>query len=198
MPTLSSRPSSLLASLTLGTLCISALCLGSSGYAAPATPGKAHQLAVLKVGALARATVSDAALASSQPQAQVVTLKADYLYKRDVNMKVYDLDTFLKARIPNIQTLADQGARVMFWCKDGYAPTARLSDLLGQGGLIAVADADAPAGVRWSPAPYKNVVLGEDAIDRYLVWRTQSFPAKPQPWGLDTIYILPAQTASTQ
>ncbi|ACO46655.1 hypothetical protein DEDE109153_06890 [Deinococcus deserti] len=120
MPILSMRPPSMFpGSLTLGGLCLSALCISAlclnsiASAATPSVPSKARQLALLKVSALAHATVSDAALAASQPQTQVVTLKADYLYKRDVSMKVYDLDTFLKARIPNVQELARQGAQVM-------------------------------------------------------------------------------------
>lgn len=146
--------------------------------------------------ALARARVSDVALAATQPRTRIVTIAGDYLYGRDVRMTTYDLDTFLRARIPNLKALAAQGARVMFWCKDGYAPTAKLSDLLGQSGLIAVA-ADAPEGTRWAPAPYNTSTLSENDIDRYLVWRQATFPARPQSWGLDTIYIqLPAAPGS--
>ncbi|MFC4637454.1 hypothetical protein [Deinococcus hohokamensis] len=197
MPTLPFSRSLL---LSLATCSAAGLCLlGAPAHAAPGSTSatsKARQQALLKVTALARASVSDAALAAAQPGTQVVTIAGDYLYHRDVRMRTYDLDTFLRARIPHIDALAAQGAQIMFWCKDGYAPTAKLSDILGQGGLIAVADADAPQGVRWSPAPYKASVLDETAIDRYVVWRQATFPAKPQPWGLDTIYILPAPAKS--
>ncbi|UBV41844.1 hypothetical protein LAJ19_09305 [Deinococcus taeanensis] len=153
---------------------------------------KAQQLAVFKVAALARANVTSLSLQAAGVADETVTIPGDYLYKRDLRAKVFDLDAFLKARIPNVDALAAQGAQIMFWCRDGYAPIAKLSDVLGHGGLIAVADADAPAGITWPDAPYKNTVLNADAIGNYVVWRTAQFPAKPQPWGLDTIYILPA------
>ena len=157
-----------------------------------AAPPRAQQIAVFKVSALGRANVTPTALLAALVTPETLTIPADYLYKRDLRVQAYDLDTFLKARIPDIETLAASGAQIMFWCRDGYAPTAKLSDVLGQGGLIAVADADAPAGVQWPDAPYKNTVLKAPEIGNYVVWRRAQFPAKPQPWGLDTIYILPA------
>ncbi|WP_133161785.1 hypothetical protein [Deinococcus koreensis] len=153
---------------------------------------KTNQLAYQKVSALAQARVTPVSLQASGVAPEAVTIPNEYLYERDLRVRAYSLDAFLKARIPDIEALARQGAIVKFLCIDGYAPTARLSDVLGQGGLIAVADADAPAGVVWPDAPYKNTVLGAGNIGNYLVWRAASFPAKPQPWGLDTVYILPA------
>lgn len=172
-------------------------CTDLSALAAPTrtVQPKAEQILVLRVGALARAVVSDSALATAQAVPETLTIPSDYLYKRDLKVSAYDLDTFLRARIPNVAALAAQGAQIMFWCRDGYAPIARLSDILGQGGLIAVADAEAPAGVRWPDAPYKSEVLRAADIGRYVEWRTAHFPAKPQPWGLETIYILPASAA---
>lgn len=171
-----------------------ALSFMSAAHAAPAQP-KAQQLAVFKVAALASATITPATLLASGARAETVTIPADYLYKRDLRVRAYDLDAFLKARIPDIENLAAQGAQVMFWCRDGYAPMAKLSDLLGRGGLIAVADTDAPDGVQWPNAPYKTSVLTAPEIGNYVVWRAAQFPAKPQPWGLETIYVLPAGTA---
>lgn len=151
-----------------------------------------NQLAYHKVSALARARVTPASVQASGVAPETVTIPGDYLYKRDLKVRAYSLDAFLRARIPDIEALAGQGAIVKFLCIDGYAPTARLSDVLGQGGLIAVADAEAPAGVIWPDAPYKNTVLKAANIGNYLVWRAARFPARPQPWGLDTIYVLPA------
>ncbi|SMB81182.1 hypothetical protein [Deinococcus hopiensis] len=168
-------------------LFLASLALGSAHAVQP----KAQQLATFKVAALARVNVSDVAFRAADLQPETVTIAGDYLYKRDLQAKAYDLDAFLKARIPNVEELAAEGAQIMFWCIDGYAPMARLSDVLGKGGLIAVADAQAPADVRWPDAPYKDTVLKADAIGNYVVWRTAQFPAKPQPWGLETIYILP-------
>jgi len=156
---------------------------------------KAQQLAVFKVAALARAGVSDVALRAAGVRPETVTIAGDYLYRRDLQVRAYDLDAFLKARIPEVEQLAAGGAQIMFWCADGYAPIARLSDILGQGGLIAVADAGAAPGVIWPDAPYKDTVLKADAIGNYLVWRRAQFPAKPQPWGLTALYILPADAA---
>lgn len=175
-----------------------ALSFTSAAHAAPAQPTvqpRAQQLAVFKVAALASATVTPATLRASGVTAETITIPADYLYKRDLRVRAYDLDAFLKARIPNVEELAAQGAQVMFWCRDGYAPMAKLSDLLGRGGLIAVADADAPDGMQWPNAPYKTSILTAPEIGNYVVWRAAQFPAKPQPWGLDTIYVLPAGTA---
>ncbi|ALW88193.1 hypothetical protein [Deinococcus actinosclerus] len=171
------------------TLALSAVI--PAAHAATVQP-KAQQLAVFKVAALARANVTPVSLRASGVPAETVTIPADYLYKRDLRVQAYDLDAFLKARIPNVAELAAQGAQVMFWCRDGYAPTAKLADVLGHGGLLAVADADAPAGVQWPDAPYKTTVLKAPEIGNYVVWRAAQFPAKPQPWGLETIYILPA------
>ncbi|SMB79204.1 hypothetical protein [Deinococcus hopiensis] len=64
---------------------------------------------------------------------ETVTIAGDYLYKRDLQARTYDLDAFLKARISNTGALAAEGAQIMFWCADGYAPIAKLSDVLGQG-----------------------------------------------------------------
>lgn len=153
---------------------------------------KTNQLAYQKVSALAQARVTPVSLQAAGVAAETVTIPNEYLYKRDLRVRAYSLDAFLKSRIPNIEALARQGAIVKFLCIDGYAPTARLSDVLGQGGLIAVADADAPAGILWPDAPYKTTVLRAANIGNYLVWRAASFPAKPQPWGLDTVYVLPA------
>lgn len=186
--------SSLSSLLTLALLTVSGASLPALAASSTVQP-KAEQVLVLRVGALAHATLSDAALASAQAAPETVTISADYLYKRDLKVSAYDLDTFLKARIPGVEALAAEGAQIMFWCRDGYAPVARLSDVLGQGGLIAVADAEAPAGVRWPDAPYKNEVLRADDIGRYVEWRSTQFPAKPQPWGLETLYILPASAA---
>ncbi|ADV66452.1 hypothetical protein [Deinococcus maricopensis] len=172
---------------------LATLTLLGAAHAAP-VPSKAQQLALFRVTALANATVTPATLAATG-SAEMVAIPADYLYNRDVNVKAYDLDAFLRARIPNVDELAQQGAQVMFWCIDGYAPMAKLSDVLGAGGLIAVADADAPEGVTWPDAPYKNTVLKADAIGNYVVWRDAKYPAKPQPWGLATIYVLPADAA---
>lgn len=170
-------------------LLLAPLVLGSAQAVQP----RAQQLATFKVAALARANVSGVAFRAAGLQPQTVTIAGDYLYGRDLQARAYDLDAFLKARIPNVGQLAAEGAQIMFWCADGYAPTARLSDVLGQGGLIAVADAQAPADVRWPDAPYKDTVLRADAIGNYVVWKTAQFPAKPQPWGLETIYILPRE-----
>ncbi|MVN85337.1 hypothetical protein GO986_00970 [Deinococcus sp. HMF7620] len=163
-----------------------------NAVSAAAAPTKAQQIAVFKVAALARANVTDTALRATGVPAETVTIAADYLYGRDLNVQAYDLDAFLKARIPNIETLAQSGAQILFWCRDGYAPTAKLSDVLGQGGLIAVRDADAPEAVGWSDVPYKTSLLTAADVGNYVVWRTAQFPAKPQPWGLETVYILPA------
>ncbi|UQN08284.1 hypothetical protein [Deinococcus sp. QL22] len=152
--------------------------------AAPVQP-KAQQIA------LAHAVVTPTAFQAAAVAPETVTIVADYLYKRDLKVQAYDLNAFLKARISNLEELAQDGAQIMFWCLDGYAPTAKLSDVLGKGGLIATGDADV-AGGRWPDAPYKNTVLSAPAIGNYVVWRTAQFPAKPHPWGLETIYILPA------
>jgi len=158
----------------------------------PAHAVATNNLAYLKVTALGSARVTPMSLAASGAPAESVIIPNEYLYKRDVKVKAYDLDAFLKARIPNVEELAAQGASVKFVCIDGYAPTAKLSDILGQGGLIAVADADAPTEVQWPDAPYKDKVLKASDIGNYVVWRKASFPEKPQPWGLDTILVLPA------
>lgn len=142
-----------------------------------------------RVAAVASAAVTPATLATSG-QSVTAVIPNEYLYKRDVKVQAYDLDAFLKARVPNVEQLAAQGATVVFWCIDGYAPRAKLADLLGQGGLIAVGDADAPAGVVWPNTPYKDKTLSAPQISNYLVWRTESFPAKPQPWGLASIHVV--------
>lgn len=162
---------------------------------AHAAPPKAQQLAVFKVAALASANVTDTAFRAAGVPPQTVNIANDYLYKRDIQVRAYDLDAFLKARIPNVEQLAADGAQIMFWCIDGYAPIAKLSDVLGQGGLIAVAAADSAPGVAWPDAPYKDGVLKADAIGKYVVWRSAQYPAKPQPWGLVTVYILPKDAA---
>ncbi|WP_256372749.1 MULTISPECIES: hypothetical protein [Deinococcus] len=38
-------------------------------------------------------------------------------------------------------------------------------------------------------------MLKADAIGNSGVWRGAQYPAKPQPWGLATLYILPADAA---
>lgn len=123
-------------------------------------------------------------------QTVTFTIKQDYLYKRDLNVIAYRLDDFLRANVNNIDELARQGYVVTFLCADGYAPKAKLADLLGQGGLIAVADADA-GEARWQPAPYKDKVLTAEEVGNYLVWENATFPAKPAPWGLVRIDINP-------
>ena len=172
-------------------LLLAPLLLGPAQAAQP----KAQQLAVFKVAALGSANVSGAAFRAAGLQPETVSIAADYLYKRDLQVRAYDLDAFLKARIPNVEQLAAEGAQIMFWCIDGYAPVAKLSDVLGQGGLIAVADASVAPEVRWPDAPYKNTTLKADAIGNYVVWRSAQYPAKPQPWGLTTVYILPRDAA---
>lgn len=165
--------------LTLLTLC----------SLAPAQAVKADNATYLRVAAVASAAVTPTTLDLSGPDLTAV-IPNEYLYKRDLKVRAYDLDAFLKARIPNVEQLAAQGATVVFWCIDGYAPKAKLADILGKGGLIAVGDADAPAGVVWPNTPYKDKVLGTEQIGNYLVWRTESFPAKPQPWGLASIHVV--------
>lgn len=164
-----------------------------AAHAAPTQP-KAQQLAVFKVAALASATVTPATLLASGVTAETVTIPADYLYKRDLRVRAYDLDAFLKARIPDIEALAAQGAQVMFWCRDGYAPMAKL-------GPAGSRRPDRRGGRR----RHGGRAVAERAVqdvrpdragDRQLrrVAR-RAVPAKPQPWGLETIYVLPAGTA---
>ena len=124
--------------------------------------------------------------ASGAPEGTFL-IKNDYLYKRDLNVRAFDLDAFLKANMPNINAYAVQGWTVILRCKDGYAPKAKLADLLGAGGLLAYADADLTAPARWNPAPYKDKILSENDIDIYMVWKHDTFPAKPAPWGLASI-----------
>ncbi|MBZ9750440.1 hypothetical protein K7W42_06145 [Deinococcus sp. HMF7604] len=107
--------------------------LSLNAVSAAAAPTKAQQIAVFKVAALARANVTDTVLRAAGVPAETVTIADDYLYGRDLNVQAYDLDAFLKARIPNIEALAQSGAQILFWCRDGYAPTAKLSDVLGAG-----------------------------------------------------------------
>ncbi|KQR08700.1 hypothetical protein [Deinococcus sp. Leaf326] len=115
---------------------------------------------------------------------------ADQLYKRDVRVRAYRLDDVLGRNVADLERLAAAGYTVTFRCSDGYAPKARLADLLGQGGLMAFADADA-GEARWAPATYQDKPLNADAVGYYLNWPLGGAPQKPVPWGVVTLELKP-------
>ena len=83
----------------------------------------------------------------------------------------------------------------MLSCADGYAPVARLRDLVGAGGLIAVGSPEVSPETRWPAVTYKDQPLPAEKIGNYLVWESFRYPQKPQPWGLVDVYVLPPDAA---
>ncbi|WP_345465000.1 hypothetical protein [Deinococcus carri] len=166
-----------------------------TALAAPAPArSKAQQIATYRVHALAHAAVTPATLAASGAPVQV-TIPNDYLYKRDLRVNAYRLDDFLRARLPDLDALLARDAVVMLYCADGYAPMAKLRDLVGAGGLIAVGSPETDAQTQWPAVLYKDKPLPAAQIGNYLVWENFRYPQKPQPWGLVDVYVLPAGSA---
>lgn len=165
-----------------------------TALAAPASPRtKAQQIALLRVQALAHAAITPATLAvSGRPM--TFTVPNDYLYHRDLRVTAYRLDDFLRARLPDLGALLARDAAVMLYCADGYAPIARLRDLVGAGGWIAASSPEVDADTRWPAVTYKDKPLPAGQIGYYLVWENHRYPEKPQPWGLVDVYVLPAGT----
>lgn len=174
-------------------LLIAALALLPAPAAFAAPMSKAKQVLMYRVSAQARVQVTPAAFAAAGTLPQTVALRNDYLYGHDIRVKAYPLDAFLRASIPDLQRFLDADAKVMLYCADGYAPIAKLRDLMNSGGYIAVADA--ALGNTWPTATYKDKPLEAAAIGNYLVWENFRYPQKPQPWGLVTLYVLPADAA---
>ena len=114
---------------------------------------------------------------------------ADQLYKRDVRVQAYRLDDVLGRNVADLARLAAAGYTVTFLCSDGYAPKAKLADLLGRGGLLAFADAEAGAA-RWAPVSYRDKPLNAEAVGNYLNWPGGA-AKKPVPWGVVTLELKP-------
>lgn len=87
---------------------------------------------------------------------------ADQLYKRDVRVQAYRLDDVLGRNV---------------------------ADLLGRGGLLAFADAEA-GEARWAPVSYRDKPLNAEAVGNYLNWPGGA-ARKPVPWGVVTLELKP-------
>ena len=120
------------------------------------------------------------------------TFVRDLLYKRDVRVQARRLDDVLGRNVPELERLAAAGYTVTFRCLDGYAPKARLADLLGQGGLLAFADAEA-GETRWHPVTYRDKALNAESIGQYLNWPRETAARKPVPWGVVALELAPGR-----
>ncbi|MDP3543753.1 MAG: cytochrome c [Elusimicrobiota bacterium] len=117
---------------------------------------------------------------AKRPAARTIEIE-DPFYKRRMRYKAVPLKDLLTAAYGGSWGENVLG-EVFFEALDGYRSHARVSVLLNDGGMIAFADADAPA---WRMMP-KGVLPGPF----YLVWTgPEQTPAKgfPWPWRITSV-----------
>jgi mono/diheme cytochrome c family protein len=76
---------------------------------------------------------------------------------------------------------------VRFRCKDGYLPIMPLARAMLGKGLIAIRDANAPAGVDWQPLPGSGT--SSTLAPSYLVWLSPPGDPEEYPWPYQMVAI---------
>ncbi|MFL6353011.1 MAG: c-type cytochrome [Bryobacteraceae bacterium] len=76
---------------------------------------------------------------------------------------------------------------VRFRCKDGYLPIMPLTRAMGSKGLIAIRDANAPAGQDWEPLP--GTGTASTLAPSYLVWLSPPGGPEEYPWPYQMVAI---------
>ena len=118
-----------------------------------------------------------------------ITRDFDPAWKREVRMLAYPLDEFVRKAVEDFDKKLAEDAELMAYSFTGYAPILPLEHTQWGTGYIAFQEVGRPADDPW-PAFMEGKVEREN-IGFYMVWTDGYYPERVEPWGLETLYVLP-------